>query len=67
MRVALFLTCLGDTLFPRAGRATVALLERLGHRVDFARTKTCCGQMHVNTGYQRQALTPSMASSPARR
>jgi L-lactate dehydrogenase complex protein LldE len=56
MRVALFVTCLADTLFPQAGRATVALLERLGHRVDFPRAQTCCGQMHVNTGYQGQAL-----------
>jgi len=56
MRVALFVTCLADTLFPQAGRATVALLERLGHRVDFPAAQTCCGQMHVNTGYQRQAM-----------
>src|SRR5215470_12890017 len=56
MRVALFVSCLADTLFPQAGRATVALLERLGHRVDFPRAQTCCGQMHVNTGYQRQAM-----------
>jgi L-lactate dehydrogenase complex protein LldE len=56
VRIALFVTCLADTLFPQAGRATVAVLERLGHRVDFPRAQTCCGQMHVNTGYQRQAL-----------
>lgn len=56
MRVALFVTCLADTLFPQAGRATVALLERLGHRVEFPPDQTCCGQMHVNTGYQREAL-----------
>ena len=56
MRVALFVTCLADTLFPQAGRACVALLERLGHRVEFPPGQTCCGQMHVNTGYQRQAL-----------
>ena len=29
MRVALFVTCLADTLFPDVGRATVRLLERL--------------------------------------
>jgi len=29
VRVALFITCFNDTLFPDAGRATVALLERL--------------------------------------
>jgi L-lactate dehydrogenase complex protein LldE len=56
VRVALFVTCLADTLFPEAGKATVAVLERLGHTVEFPTTQTCCGQMHVNTGYQRDAL-----------
>ncbi|HSK26893.1 MAG TPA: (Fe-S)-binding protein, partial [Jiangellales bacterium] len=56
MRIALFVTCLADTLFPSVGRATVSLLERLGHQVAFPPAQTCCGQMHVNTGYQREAL-----------
>jgi L-lactate dehydrogenase complex protein LldE len=56
MRIALFVTCLADTLFPDVGRATVRLLERLGHEVVFPAEQTCCGQMHVNTGYQREAL-----------
>jgi L-lactate dehydrogenase complex protein LldE len=56
MRIALFVTCLGDTMFPRVGQATTALLERLGHEVVFPQSQTCCGQMHINTGYQRQAL-----------
>ncbi|MDX6205898.1 MAG: L-lactate dehydrogenase complex protein LldE [Frankiales bacterium] len=56
MRIALFATCLVDTLFPDVGRATVTLLERLGHQVEFPLEQTCCGQMHVNTGYQREAL-----------
>ena len=56
MRIALFVTCLADTLFPEAGRATVRLLERLGHQVEFPAAQTCCGQMHVNTGYLRDAL-----------
>ncbi len=56
MRIALFVTCLADTLYPEAGQATVRLLERLGHEVSFPAAQTCCGQMHVNTGYQRQAL-----------
>jgi L-lactate dehydrogenase complex protein LldG len=30
VRVALFITCFNDTLFPKTGRATVELLERLG-------------------------------------
>lgn len=32
------------------------VLERLGHTVVFPPGQTCCGQMHVNTGYQREAL-----------
>jgi L-lactate dehydrogenase complex protein LldE len=56
MKVALFITCFNDTLFPETGKATVRLLERLGHRVDFPLQQTCCGQMHFNTGYQREAV-----------
>jgi L-lactate dehydrogenase complex protein LldE len=56
MRIALFVTCLADTLFPDVGKSTTVLLERLGHRVEFPEAQTCCGQMHVNTGYQREAL-----------
>jgi L-lactate dehydrogenase complex protein LldE len=56
LRVALFITCFNDTLFPETGRATVKLLERLGVEVDFPFEQTCCGQMHFNTGYQREAI-----------
>ncbi len=56
MRVALFITCSNDTLFPEPGQATVEVLERLGVEVDFPQEQSCCGQMHFNTGYQREAL-----------
>ena len=56
MRMALFITCFNDTLFPNVGIATTHLLERLGHTVDFPEAQTCCGQMHYNTGYQREAI-----------
>ena len=52
----MFTTCLVDGLFPEVGRATVRLLRRLGHDADVPRRQTCCGQMHVNSGYQRDAL-----------
>jgi L-lactate dehydrogenase complex protein LldE len=51
VRVALFVTCFNDTLFPGTGRAVVELLERLGVEVEFPEAQTCCGQMHGNTGY----------------
>jgi L-lactate dehydrogenase complex protein LldE len=56
MRIALFVTCLADTLFPQVARSTVTVLERLGHEVVVPAGQTCCGQMHVNTGYRREAL-----------
>jgi L-lactate dehydrogenase complex protein LldE len=56
VRVALFITCFNDTLFPETGKATVEVLERLGVEVDFPYAQTCCGQMHFNTGYQREAI-----------
>jgi L-lactate dehydrogenase complex protein LldE len=57
MRVALFITCFNDLLFPDVGKATVAVLRRLGHEVEFPDAQTCCGQMHFNTGY-RDACVP---------
>jgi L-lactate dehydrogenase complex protein LldE len=56
MRVALFATCLVDGLFPDVARATVRLLRRLGHEVVFPQEQSCCGQMHLNTGYPAEAL-----------
>ncbi|MFJ6569664.1 (Fe-S)-binding protein [Streptomyces sp. NPDC091292] len=55
MRVALFLTCVNDTLYPDTGRAVVKLLARLGVEVEFPSAQTCCGQAHYNTGYRHQA------------
>ncbi|WP_395105712.1 (Fe-S)-binding protein [Actinomadura sp. SCN-SB] len=55
MRVALFVACFNDALFPGTGRAVTALLERLGHEVVFPADQTCCGQMHWTTGYHREA------------
>lgn len=56
MKVALFVTCLVDGVVPEVGKATAALLRRLGVRVEVPLQQTCCGQMHVNTGYPREAL-----------
>jgi L-lactate dehydrogenase complex protein LldE len=34
----------------------VRLLERLGCEVDFPLEQTCCGQVHMNSGYPREGL-----------
>ena len=56
MRIALFITCFNDTMFPETGKAVVRLLERLGHTVDFPQEQACCGQMHFNTGYRPETI-----------
>lgn len=56
MRVSLFITCYNDTLFPETGKAAVKVLEKLGHTVEFRPAQSCCGQMHWNTGYQRETV-----------
>jgi L-lactate dehydrogenase complex protein LldE len=55
LKVSLMVTCLGDTLFPQVGMATVRLLRRLGVEVDFPPAQTCCGQPFFNSGYKEHA------------
>ena len=54
--VALFATCVNDTMFPGTPDAVRRLLERLGCTVVFPRQQTCCGQMFTNTGYFDEAV-----------
>lgn len=54
-RVALFVTCMVDTLYPDVGVATVELLERHGAEVMFPQEQTCCGQPAFNAGYRDEA------------
>lgn len=55
MLISLFVACYNDALFPETGKAVVAILERLGHTVEFRSAQTCCGQMHFNSGYHAEA------------
>lgn len=54
-RVALFVTCLVDQLFPHVGMSMASVLERLGYKVDFPENQTCCGQPAFNSGYRGEA------------
>jgi L-lactate dehydrogenase complex protein LldE len=56
MRVALFITCVNDAMFPDTGKATVAILRRLGVDVQFPSSQSCCGQPHYNSGYPDEAV-----------
>ena len=65
MKIALFATCLADALFPDVGQATVRAAGAARPRGGRSRAaQTCCGQMHVNTGYQRRGAA---AGAPPRR
>jgi L-lactate dehydrogenase complex protein LldE len=50
VRVALFVPCYVDQLWPQAGLATVRVLERHGCEVVFPEEQTCCGQPMSNAG-----------------
>lgn len=54
-RVSLFVTCVVDQLFPKAGIAMADVLERTGCLVDFPAAQTCCGQPAFNSGYRDEA------------
>lgn len=53
--VALFTTCIVDSLFPSVGRAAARVLERHGHQVSLVRGSTCCGQPAWNSGFHGDA------------
>ncbi|MEK6236571.1 MAG: (Fe-S)-binding protein [Planctomycetales bacterium] len=55
MKVALMITCMGDSLRPDVGKATARLLRRLGHEVVFPLEQTCCGQPFHNSGFADMA------------
>lgn len=54
-KVALFVTCIVDMLFPDAGEAALEILEKQGLTVEFPEAQTCCGQPAFNSGFQDDA------------
>ena len=55
MKVALFVPCYVDAVFPEVGIATLELLERLGVEIEYPLDQTCCGQPMANSGCQDDA------------
>jgi L-lactate dehydrogenase complex protein LldE len=51
LKVALFVPCYVDQLYPRVAEASVRLLRALGCQVEFPRAQTCCGQPLANAGF----------------
>jgi len=57
MRVALFVTCLIDQLFPGVAEATVTVLRRCGIEPALVPEQTCCGQIAFNDGFWPESRT----------
>jgi L-lactate dehydrogenase complex protein LldE len=55
MRVALFVPCYVDQLWPQVGLAAVRVLEKHGVDVAFPEEQTCCGQPMANAGCAEDA------------
>jgi glycolate oxidase iron-sulfur subunit len=55
-RVALFLGCVGDAMFPETTAATVSVLQQNGCEVIVPRGQVCCGAIHYHSGVEAPAL-----------
>ncbi len=55
MTVGLFIPCYVDQFYPKAGMATLQLLEKVGCTVVYPRDQTCCGQPLANGGMEDEA------------
>src|SRR3954451_17221086 len=49
-KVALFVTCVADQVFPDTAASTVRVLEAAGAEVVFPEQQTCCGQPALTAG-----------------
>jgi glycolate oxidase iron-sulfur subunit len=55
-RVALFLGCVADAMFPETNAATARVLQENGCEVVVPRGQACCGAIHYHSGVEAPAL-----------
>ena len=55
-RVALFLGCVGDAMYPETNAATARVLQQNGCEVVIPRGQACCGAIHYHSGVEEPAL-----------
>ncbi len=56
MKVALFIPCLTEHLYPDSGLAMVKVLKHLGIKIEYVENQTCCGQPGFNSGYRKEII-----------
>ena len=55
-RVALFLGCVADAMFPETNAATARVLQANGCEVVIPRSQGCCGAIHYHSGSEAPAM-----------
>jgi glycolate oxidase iron-sulfur subunit len=55
-RVALFLGCVSDAIYPETNAATARVLQRNGCEVVVPRSQVCCGAIHYHSGDEAPAI-----------
>ena len=55
VKVALFIPCYVDQIYPQVGVGTVRILRKLGVEVSYPQNQTCCGQPAFNSGFVDEA------------
>ncbi len=55
-RVALFLGCVADAMYPETNAATARVLQQNGCEVVIPRSQVCCGAIHYHSGVEAPAL-----------
>jgi L-lactate dehydrogenase complex protein LldE len=56
MRVALFIPCLSEHLYPQSALAMVKVLRHVGAEIEYVDGQTCCGQPAFNSGYRKEII-----------
>jgi glycolate oxidase iron-sulfur subunit len=61
-RVALFLGCVADAIYPETNAATARVLQENGCEVVVPRGQVCCGAIHYHSGVEEPALALARAN-----
>lgn len=64
-RVAMFLGCVADAIYPGTQTATIKVLQKNGCEVWIPRTQQCCGALHYHGGAEEEAKTIAEANLKA--
>lgn len=56
MKVALFIPCLSEHLYPESALSMVKVLQHLGIEMEYVENQTCCGQPAFNSGYHKEII-----------